>query len=291
VGISALKRYTSRLQKHRALYVLTLAQSNNNTPLIQIEHATVMRGDHPGLKDFNLKIAQGESLAILGPNGAGKTTLLKLIGREIYPLVKPETKVEICGEEHLDIRHYRRRIGIISQDLQAGYEPATPGLEVVISGFFDSISLWQHHNIKDSQIETAKVTMALLGVDHLQDVPYGSLSTGQQRRLLLARALVHQPDTLILDEPTTGMDIKAAFQYLQLVEKLISQGVAIILVTHHLHEIPESMNRLVLIKNGVSVFDGKKADALTDESLSDLFDTPIQMIVKNGIYQAYPGEQ
>lgn len=248
-----------------------------------------MRGDTPGLKDFNLRISQGESLAILGPNGAGKTTLLKLIGREIYPLVKPETKVEICGQEHLDIRHYRRRIGIISQDLQANYEPATPGLEVVISGFFDSISLWQHHHIEDSQIDTAKEMMALLEVEHLQDVPFGNLSTGQQRRLLLARALVHRPDTLILDEPTTGMDIKAGFQYLQLVEQLIAQGVAIILVTHHLHEIPASMKRLVLIKDGTAIFDGSKSEALTDQMLSKLFDSPIHLVEKNGIYQAYPG--
>jgi iron complex transport system ATP-binding protein len=268
---------------------LTLAQSNNHLPLINIEHATVMRGDHPGLKNFNLRIGQGESLAILGPNGAGKTTLLKLIGREIYPLVKPETRVEICGQEHLDIRDYRSSIGIISQDLQANYEPATPGLEVVISGFFDSISLWQHHDIEDIQIQTAKEMMAQLGVEYLQDTPFGHLSTGQQRRLLLARALVHRPDTLILDEPTTGMDIKASFQYLQLVEQLISRGVAIILVTHHLHEIPSSMQRLVLIKDGTSIFDGAKSDALTDQRLSDLFDAPVHLVEKNGIYQAYPG--
>lgn len=264
------------------------------TPLINIENASVMRDQHLALNGFNLRIEQGESLAILGPNGAGKSTLLKLINRELYPLVKPETKVEILGQEHFDLSHFRTHIGLISQDLQNVYDDNVPGLEVVISGFFSSISLWQHQDIQPEQIQRASEVMANLNIADLRDRLFGELSSGQQRRLLLARALVHAPATLILDEPTTGMDIKASFHYLSTVNSLLSDQnnkQAVVLVTHHLHEIPSQVNRVVLIKDGRSVFDGAKQDALTDTRLSDLFDTELHLLEKNGLYQVYPAER
>lgn len=247
-----------------------------------------MRDTTLALDRFNLQIDQGESLAILGPNGAGKSTLLKLINREIYPLARQETSVEILGQEHFDLKHYRSHLGLISQDLQAGYEEKTPGLEVVISGFFSSISLWQHHEVLPEHIKQAKDIMDSLGISDLRDRCFGELSTGQQRRLLLARALVHQPDTLILDEPTSGMDIKACFQYLRTLSNLITAGCAVVLVTHHIHEIPPEIERVVLIKDGKTLFDGKKSEALSDSLMSQLFDTDVQVFEKNGLYQVYP---
>lgn len=260
------------------------------TPLVQIENASVMRGDFLALNRFNLKIDQAESLAILGPNGAGKSTLLKLISRELYPLVGNNSKVEILGQEHFDLREYQRHIGLISQDLQTSYEENTPGLEVVISGFFASVSLWRHQNIEPAQIDKALSIMSLLNIDNLRDRRYGELSTGQQRRLLLARALVHRPDTLILDEPTSGMDIRACFQYLKTLSQLLQGGNAMVLVTHHIHEIPPEINRIVFIKKGENIFDGSKQDALTDARLGDLFDTELHVVEKNGLYQVYPGK-
>ena len=256
--------------------------------LINIENASVMRSDFLALNRFSLKIEQGESLAILGPNGAGKSTFLKLINRELYPLVKSNTKVEILGKEHFDLREYQSQVGLLSQDLQNSYEDNTPGLEVVISGFFSSISLWQHHDVLPKQIETAIKVMSQLHIDHLKDRLFGKLSTGQQRRLLLARALVHKPDTLILDEPTSGMDIKACFEYMDILRQLLTQGNAMVLVTHHLHEIPPEINRVVLIKNGQNIFDGSKQEALTKVRLSNLFDTRLQVVEKDNFYQVYP---
>lgn len=272
--------------------------SISTIPLINIESVSVMRDNTLALNNFNLKVEQGESLAIVGPNGSGKSTLLKLINRELYPLVKPGSKLEILGEEHFDLRNYRRHIGLVSQDLQISYEDRTPGLEVVISGFFASISLWQHQDISPEQIDKAMKIMGALEISSLRDKLFGELSTGQQRRLLLARALVHKPDTLILDEPTSGLDIKACFQYLRAIKKLIKSPSesttsqndknALILVTHHLHEIPSEIDRIVLIKQGQNVFDGAKQEALTDDRLSALFDTKLHLVKKNGIYQVYP---
>ena len=244
-----------------------------------------MRGDHLALDQFSLTINQGESLAILGANGAGKSTLLKLINGDIYPLVRANTEVEILGEQAVNLHHYRRHIGLISQDLQDAYQHSVPGLEVVLSGFFASISLWQHHEIQPSQLQRARAVMAQLDILNLADCLFGRLSTGQQRRLLLARALVHKPDTLILDEPTSGLDIKACFQYMHMLSK---QQSALVLVTHHIHEIPAQIDRVVLIKNGKNLYDGSKKAGLTKERLSDIFDTNLDVIVKNGVYQVYP---
>lgn len=284
----------------------TLVSNNmtsNAVPLISILNASVMRDDSLALDHFNLEIAQGESIAVLGPNGSGKSTLLKLINRELYPLVKPETKVEILGQEHFDLNHYRKYIGWVSQDLQSSYQNDVLGLEVVLSGFFGSVNIWAHHQVTDNQITLAIELMKTLSIYDLRDRAFAQLSTGQKRRLLLARALVHKPDTLILDEPTNGLDLQACFAYLKIVNQLLRNATdtidietsklkktAIILVTHHLHEIPKGIQRVILIKEGKNQFDGDKKEALTDQRLSELFDTNLRVIEQNGIYQAYPYE-
>jgi len=115
------------------------------------------------------------------------------------------------------------------------------------------------------------------------------MSTGEQRRFLLGRALISDPDTLLLDEPTSGLDLKACFQYLEIVRGLMQAGKTVILVTHHIHEIPPEVWRVVLLKDGAVVADGAKENILTSVQLSQLFDTPIELVHANGFYQAMPG--
>ena len=115
------------------------------------------------------------------------------------------------------------------------------------------------------------------------------MSTGQQRRCLLARALVHQPATLILDEPTAGLDISASFDYLRQISRLANEGQNIVIVTHHLNEIPPEVDRVVLLKQGAVVADGSKAETLTDDLLSEIYETPVRVGHVDGHYLAYPG--
>ena len=258
------------------------------TPFITIKNCSVKRRDQLALRNINLNINHGESLAVLGPNGAGKSSLIKLLGREIYPLERDDSYIHIRGEKHIIKRDYRADIGVVSPDLQQNYHPATPGLEVVISGFFDSNSLWQHYEITREQRSSAEAIMDKLGIVNILSTPFDALSTGQQRRLLLARALVHQPRTLILDEPTTGLDIAASFQYLEIIRQLISEGIAIILVTHHLHEIPPQIKRIILLQKGSIVADGSRESLLTEKRLSELFQCPICLNEVNGDIQAHP---
>jgi iron complex transport system ATP-binding protein len=115
------------------------------------------------------------------------------------------------------------------------------------------------------------------------------MSTGEQRKFLLARALVHDPKVLVFDEPTSGLDLRACFQYIEIIQELMSIGKNVILVTHHVHEIPPEITRAILLKEAKVVDDGDKTKILTGKILSKLFDRPIKIIEENGFYQALPG--
>lgn len=260
-------------------------------PLIEIRDATVWRGTTRVFERFSLTIGQGECVAILGPNGSGKTTLLKLVNRELYPVADEAGSVRILGRSRWNVWDLRRHIGLVSPDLQFGFLPTSSVLEAILSGFFASIGvhaqLWEE--VEPGQVERAEAVMDELGLGELRNRAFDTLSTGQQRRCLLGRALVHDPETLILDEPTAGLDMAAGFQYLALIRALARIGRNLVLVTHHLDEIPPEVSRVVLLKSGTIVADGSKASVLTSELLSEVYGTAIRISEIDGHYLAYPG--
>jgi iron complex transport system ATP-binding protein len=257
-------------------------------PVIDIHNATVYRGDVPVFDRLSLRVARGEHAVILGPNGAGKSTLLKLLAREIYPLAADDCHVRLCGQERGSVWELRAQLGIVSGDLQQQYSPAATGLHVALSGFFASVGVWQHQEYDAAQMTRARALLAQLGVTHLADRPYGHMSTGEQRRCLLARALVHDPHTLVLDEPTSGLDLQAGFHYIDTLRTLMRAGKTVILVTHHIHEIPPEIERVLLLKQGRIVADGPKGSVLTEDNLQALFEVPLHLIERNGFYQVLP---
>lgn len=240
---------------------------------------------------LSLDIEQHERVAILGPNGSGKTTLLKTINRELYPAAIPGSYIRILGKDRWNVWELRKRIGVVSNDLHQRYTPTTTAIEVVVSGFHSSIGV--HGTLADrvtrDQVDAARETLAALGVDELRRTALNRMSSGQQRRCLLARALVHDPATLILDEPTSGLDFAASFDYLDRVRRLARDGRNIVIVTHHLNEIPPEVDRVILLQEGKIAADGSKADVLTSEKLSAVYETPIRVAEVDGYYVAYPG--
>jgi len=264
---------------------------NTEIPLVEFRNASIWRGRTHVFRNLNLAFGQHERIAILGPNGSGKTTLLKTINREIYPVVQPDSWVRILGRERWNVWELRRRIGVVSHDLQVRYTLHTTALEVVVSGFQSSIGV--HGTlatlVRPEHTERAAATLKALGVGDLQHTRLAAMSTGQQRRCLLARALVHEPDMLILDEPTAGLDISAAFDYLRLIRKLAGSGQNIVIVTHHLNEIPLDVERVILLKAGAIFADGSKHEILSSENLSQLYETPVRVTSVDGYYLAYPG--
>jgi iron complex transport system ATP-binding protein len=148
--------------------------------------------------------------------------------------------------------------------------------------------VWGHQEYATSQQEMARATLHELEIEDLAERRYETLSTGQQRRLLLGRALVNQPNSLLLDEPTSGLDLAATFNYLKTLRRLILHGRTVVLVTHHIHEIPPEIERVVLLDAGRITADGHKRVVLSSQSLSLLFGESINLIESDGWYQATP---
>ena len=256
--------------------------------ILDIKNATVFRKHNKVFNNLSLELKSGESTAILGPNGAGKTTFLKLLTRELYPVVKPDSHLRIFGNDRVNIWQLRERIGVVSHEFQSAYETLATGLDVVISAWFGSVGLHAHNQVSAAHITQARDLMEELRISDLQEKPFLHLSTGQQRRLLLARALMHQPEVLIFDEPTNGLDMSAGFQLLNDIRKFCKRGVTLILVTHHIQEIIPEIERVIFLKNGEVVGDGKKEQQVSSKNISRLYDYPIQVNLQNGYYTANP---
>jgi iron complex transport system ATP-binding protein len=264
----------------------------SDAPLIDIRNATIFRGDTRVFENFSVTIEQHEQVAILGPNGSGKTTLLKVINREIYPVRQDNSWVRILGRENWNVWELRSRIGIVSHDLQARYRGITTGMDVVLSGYLSSVGI---HGILGRQItgqqkDRAASVMRELGIEKLAGTLFRNMSTGEQRRCLLGRALVHRPATLILDEPTAGLDLSASFEYLERLRRQIAGGKNIVLVTHLINEIPPDIDRLILLREGRIVADGPKKDVLTAENLFRTYATEVRITQVDGYYLVYPPE-
>ncbi len=269
---------------------LSLASAMTAAPLIEIHEATIYRGETRVFENFSILIRQHEQTAILGPNGSGKTTLLKVINRELYPLRRDNSYVRILGRDRWNVWELRSHIGIVSHDLQMRYRSNTTGLEVVLSGYLSSVGIHGALAAKLSaaQKKHAHDIMDELGVVSLANRPLRHMSTGQQRRCLLGRALVHDPDTLILDEPTAGLDLAASFDYQARIRRLAQNGKTIVLVTHLLNEIPPEIERVILLCEGQVVADGAKEQVLTEENLRRTYNTDIKVAKIDGYFLAYP---
>lgn len=261
-------------------------------PLLDIHNATIFRGSTRVFDGFSLELRQREQVAILGPNGSGKSTLLKLINRELYPVVADDSWVRILGRNSWNVWDLRSRIGIVSHDLHARYRDTTTALHVVLSGYLSSIGMQgvPADRISSVQEATARAILQDLGIANLADTPLRQMSTGQQRRCLLGRALVHDPDTLVLDEPTAGLDLTASFDYLERIRQLVAAGRTIVLVTHLLNEIPPEIERVILLRSGVIIADGAKADVLTVGNLQKAYGTRMRLARVDDYWLAYPAE-
>ena len=257
--------------------------------IIELNNISVFQQRNKVFDNFSLSLKRGQNTVILGPNGAGKTTLLKLLNRELYIVANEISSIKIFGKDRWNVEELRTHLGVVSHHLQTNFSSNALGLYVVLSGFYASDSIWQHQKFNDEHIELANQVMNLLDIENLKSRQYVTMSTGEQRKFLLARALVHNPEVLVLDEPTSGLDLRACFQYLEIIQDLMNTGKNVILVTHHIHEIPPEITRAILLKEAKVIDDGDKVKVLTSKSLSKLFDRPIKIIQENGFYQALPG--
>jgi len=256
-------------------------------PLIEFNTITVLKeGNQKLLDSISLKIYEGENVVILGPNGAGKSSFVKIITREYYPASQAgECSFKIWGRDNWDVFDLRRLLGVVSNDLQYTCTRGITGMEMVLSGFFSSIGLFKERLTPGMKRKAAEV-IQFLEIEHLQDRKMDRISSGEARRFLIARALVHDPKALILDEPTNSLDLHALYKFSRTLSKIACGGTNIILVTHQLSDIIPEMNRVILMKQGRFYQDGPKEDILTNKNISRLFETPVDIMKKDGYYYA-----
>src|SRR5258705_561003 len=259
-------------------------------PLLFLEHVTVLRGtreQRPALDDVTLQVGAGEHLCILGPKGCGKSTLIKTITRECFPLAREVSSIFILGRERWNIFELRSKLGIVSPDLLASCTTDATGRDVVLSGFFSSTRVFPHHHPDPENLERANEVLARLGIAHLAERAVAEMSSGEAKRTLIARALVHDPQTLLFDEPSNALDIAAQLQLRNTMRELSRSGLGILLVTHHVSEIIPEMERVVLLREGRVIADGPKSSVLTAEHLSNLFGVAVRLGQEDGFFHLY----
>jgi iron complex transport system ATP-binding protein len=256
-------------------------------PLIELRNVTVIRGENAALRNLSLTIGAGEHVAILGPNGCGKSTLIKTITRECYPLAQPEASVTILGERVWNVADLRTLLGIVSNDLMTQCTREITGFEIVLSGFFSSIGIWPNHHVTEKQRRKAADVLRFLEAAHLAEKPVDEMSSGEARRMLIGRALVHDPKALLLDEPSTSLDLFAQQELRKSMRKLAKAGVAILLVTHHLSDIIPEIGRVILMSGGEIAADGPKEEVLTAGALRELFGVRVELARRDGYYHLW----
>ncbi|KAB7769822.1 ABC transporter ATP-binding protein [Xanthomonas maliensis] len=250
-------------------------------PLIELDQASVVRGQVRVLHALSLRIALGQHTALLGPNGCGKSSFIKLITRELYPLARGDGQpaVKVLGQSRWQVDRLRSQLGIVTGDL-SGLLAEMPGLDVeaaVLSGFFASTVVPPHRDVSEDMRTRVREALAMVRALPLLDRRYAELSAGETRRVLIARALVNRPQALLLDEPSTGLDLVARQHLLDSMRALARQGITLVLVTHHIEEIVPEIARVILLRAGSVVADGTREALLTDASLSAVFDGPVRV--------------
>src|SRR5580765_1995796 len=271
------------------------------TPLLELNNASVVLGGVPVLDRLSMTIRVGEHTAILGPNGAGKSTFIKLLTLQQYPAVEDErpnparegfsraASIRVFGQDRWDVFELRSKLGIVSADLHDRFvhgnsNGVLTGLDAVVSGFFATHGLFRHQRVTEAMRRQAIEALERVDAARLAHATLDTMSTGEARRVLIARALVHQPAALVLDEPTRGLDVVSRHHFMERVRAVARQGTTILLVTHHIDEIIPEIDRVVLLRRGRIDRDGAKAGVLTAEALSHAFDARLSVDEAGGYF-------
>jgi iron complex transport system ATP-binding protein len=248
----------------------------------ELQKVNVWRGEKCVLRDFSLTLRRGESVAILGPNGSGKSTLVQLLTGDLAAEFSHDRVCRLFGEELWSLEDLRHKIGFVSPEQARHFDDNESTINVVISALRGANGRTREMRFSRQEKEAAQAAMEMTGVSSLAQREIGSLSSGEKRRLLIARALVHQPDVLVMDEPTTALDFAGSQQLMQALRQAMANGCTVILVTHHPEEIAPEIERVILLKDGAVLADGEKRKVLHAKGLSALYDIPIEVHWRQG---------
>ncbi len=253
----------------------------------ELEQVTVVRGERVVLHELSFALAHGEQMALLGPNGCGKSTLLKTLTCELYPLASPEMRVSLFGRARWDVTELKKLLGVVQAELPGKPMLAISGVDAVLTGFFSSSTLWPNLEVTSEMRERAEAMLERVGATPLRTRLFGEMSSGQQRRILIARALVASAGCVLLDEPSNTLDLQAQRELRLLMRTLAEQGTTILLITHQVADIVPEMRRIVLMREGRIVADGAREELLTEVRLSELFETDVRLTARDGFLHAW----
>ncbi len=242
--------------------------------MIRLSQINFIREERHILKDVNLHIRQGEHWVILGKNGSGKTTLLEMMNGYEFP---SRGRVEVLGNIYgqCDVREVRKQIGYISQSLFEKLNLSDPVWEVIATGEYAFLRFYQ--TIADEVKEKALGMLERVGLSHLQEQPLGTLSQGERKKIMLARALMMNPAILIMDEPAAGLDLYEREKLLNDINNLSQQQISVVYVTHHIEEIVPLFTHVALIEQGELIAAGPKHEVLTPELLYRAYQVPLTL--------------
>ncbi len=240
------------------------------------------------LENINLNLNYGENILILGPNGSGKSTFLKLLNRSIYPITSTNSSFKLFNKEDINIWDLRKRIGFLFKEMEERVTQGVNLYDVIISGFSGSFNSRNYYFLTEGDKIKIDSLINSWDLKSIINTKFKSLSDGQKRRALIARALVYEPKILVLDEPFCNLDLKSHFILNQNLNKLLDQSVNIIYVTHNLESILPKTNRVILIKEGSIVNDGNPNELINSKTLSDLFSITINVIEQEGYWRMVP---
>lgn len=240
--------------------------------MIALKRINFIREGRTILEDVHIEMNAGEHWVILGKNGSGKSTILEMINGYLFP---SSGQVEVMGERYgtVDVREVRKKIGYISQNLLEKLALRDPVWEVVATGEYGYLRFYQH--IPDEVKQKALDMLKFVKLDHLQNQPLGTLSQGERKKIMLARALMTDPQVLILDEPCSGLDLYERELFLSTVRDLGKRNVTMVYVTHHIEEIIPVFTHVALLEEGKIVAEGKKTEVLTPELLQQAYQVPV----------------
>lgn len=275
----------------------TIERMSADVPVLELADATVVKDGRPVLDRLTLRIAEGEHTAIIGPNGAGKSILLSLLTLEQRPIAPANgtPPVRVFGQQNWDLFELRSQLGIISADLHQHFvngnsEGTITAEAAVVSAFLSSYGILRYGTVTDGMRQRAAAALDAAGASQLAGRTLDEMSSGEARRVLLARALVTSPRALVLDEPTTGLDLVARHEFMETVRHLARSGTTVVLITHHIEEIFPEIQRVILLRAGRIFADGTAAANLTAARLTELFDCPVAVEVADGYHYARPTE-
>jgi iron complex transport system ATP-binding protein len=246
--------------------------------ILELCGATVVKGGHRVLDGVDLTIADGEHTAIIGPNGAGKSILVGLLTHHERPLAAANgtPPVRVFGEHRWNLFELRSQLGFVSSALHHRFvtgnsEGPITGEAAVLSAFLNSYGILRYGTVTSGMRQRTREALELVGAAHLARRTLDQMSSGEARRVMLARALVTAPRALVLDEPTTGLDMAARHAFMERVRQRAQAGTTIVLITHHPEEIIPETGRVILLDRGRIAGDGPPGDILTPDRLGPLF--------------------